>query len=294
MSVNRRTVTLEVEEEPSTRQHDGENRPDEGRDDVLEQEPDQIAGRAVGVGRQRLDRSPFDILVTAVIGGVEVSLGALAAMLVLGSSMAAAPSLGLYGGLALAGVVFPIGFFLVIHGRSELFTENFLIPVVAVFNRNHRARELLSLWALSLLGNLLGCVLMALILAVPSSVGTPIIHGYEAYTRYKLNVPNWGLFMSAILAGLTMTVLTWLLVAVRHPIAKAIGIFAAGYVVFATNMSHAIVSAAIVFAGFFRTGNDVLDVTRYMAITVVGNLVGGVGLVTLFRLAQAKEKQRRR
>jgi formate-nitrite transporter family protein len=50
--------------------------------------------------------------------------------------------------LALAGLVFPIGFLFVIIGRSELFTENFLIPVVAVFKTEHTLGSLLSLWVL--------------------------------------------------------------------------------------------------------------------------------------------------
>lgn len=50
------------------------------RHDVLEQEPQQIADHAAEMGEERLDRSRLDILLTALIGGVEVSLGGIAAM----------------------------------------------------------------------------------------------------------------------------------------------------------------------------------------------------------------------
>src|SRR5947209_578945 len=119
------------------------------RQDVLQQEPRQIAERAADVGEQRLDRSNLDILVTAFIGGAEVSLGGLAAMTVVGSAMQGVPGLGLYPALALGGLAFPIGFLFVIVGRSELFTENFLIPVVAVFKTERGLGSLVSLWTLS-------------------------------------------------------------------------------------------------------------------------------------------------
>src|SRR5918911_2049166 len=132
------------------------------RQDVLKQEPRQIAQRASDVGEQRLDRGNLDILVTAFIGGAEVSLGGLAAMTVVGSAMQPVPGLGLYPALALGGLAFPIGFLFVIIGRSELFTENFLIPVVSVFKGERRPSSLVALWVLSWFGNVLGCACMSL------------------------------------------------------------------------------------------------------------------------------------
>ena len=266
----------------------------QGHDDLLAQEPEVIAGRAAEVGRGRLDRSLLDALITGFIGGLEVSLGGLVAMIVLGAALRADPRLGLYGGLALAGLVFPIGFLLVIIGRSELFTENFLIPVLAVVRGQRRLRSLVGVWALSWVGNLAGCAVLAALLSVHDAIGEPILFGYQRYTEYKLGLDVPGLFVSAVVAGMTMSVLTWLLMAVRHPVGKIIVIWAAGYVIFATNLSHVIVSAAILFVGFSRSGHSLLDLARYIGITTFGNLVGGIGLVTLFRLAQALEKERRR
>ncbi len=76
-------------------------------DDVLKQEPHEIAQRALAVGAERLDRSNLEILVTSVIGGGEVSLGALAAMTVVGAVLKSFPALDLYAALAVGGVVFP-------------------------------------------------------------------------------------------------------------------------------------------------------------------------------------------
>jgi formate-nitrite transporter family protein len=199
----------------------------------------------------------------------------------------------LYTRLALGGMVFPVGFLFVILGRSELFTENFLIPVVAVLNRERPVVSLLRVWTVSWAGNILACAAIAALVSVPHAVGDPILAGYRDYTAYKLAVPGLGTFVSAILAGLVMTVLTWLMVAVRHPVAKCVAIFAAGYVLFAANLSHAIVGAAIIFAGFHPAHHSATDVAGWLGLTTAGNLVGGIGFVTMFRIAQAREKQRK-
>ena len=260
--------------------------------DVLDLQPEQFADRAAELGKERLERSLVDVLITAGVGGIEVSLGGLAAMAVVGGALAAFPKLGLYGALALGGIVFPIGFLLVIVGRSELFTENFLIPVLAVWRREGTWTALARLWALSWVGNLVGCALMALLLAVPEAIGVPIHKGYAAYAGYKLALPVSATFVSGIIAGIVMTALTWILLGLRDSVAKAIAIFAAGYVLFASNLSHSIVGASILFVGFLEAHRTWSQLIVWMLAASVGNLIGGVGFVTLFRAAQVKEKQR--
>lgn len=258
-------------------------------ENVLEQEPPAIEHRAESIGSERLDRSDLGILVTAIVGGGEVSIGALASMTVLGATLDAFPTVGLYTGLALAGLVFPVGFLLVIMGRSELFTENFLIPVVAVFKTERTPGSLVWLWALSWIGNMIGCIGTAVLLLVPESVGTPILHGYAAYSDFKLNMPPTGVFVSAMLAGGVMTTLTWSLLSVQHTVGRMLLIAAGAYVLMAVNMSHSVVSASILLVGVRMTQHSLVDVAVWLLTATAGNLVGGIGLVTLFRLAQARQ-----
>ncbi len=263
---------------------------DSAREDALDHEPKEIADRADLVGRDRLDRSNLDILITAVIGGIEVSIGGLAAMLVVGAALAASPGLPLYAALALGGIVFPIGFVFVILGRSELFTENFLIPVVSVLNRERPLRTLVELFAFSWFGNLVGCAIIAALLLVPDAIGHPILDGYRDYAAFKLAVPLPGVFVSALLAGLVMTALTWALLAIHNTVADTFALFSGGYVLFGANLSHSIIGASIIFVGFAAAGRTLIDVAAWITVATIGNLVGGVGLVTLFRFVQAREQ----
>ncbi len=256
------------------------------------EQPHEIVQEASEEGRERLDRTNLDIVLTALIGGGEVSLGGLAAMSITGPALAAFPALGLFGALALGGLAFPIGLSFVIVGRSELFTENFLIPVVSVYKGQRSLGSLLALWGLSWLSNVLGCAVTSLLLSAPHVLGDPILTGYYAYAEYKLAMPPLGLFCSAIVAGAAMTVLTWLLLAARHPVARLLLIYAAGYLLYAANLSHSIVGASMLFVGFAASGHTLWDVLGWIVLASAGNLVGGIGLVTLFRILQAREKQR--
>ena len=260
--------------------------------DALDRGPDEIVERAADVGEERLARTKLDILYTSVIGGIEVSIGGLAAMLVVGATLTADPKLPLDMALALGGLAFPIGFIFVIMGHSELFTENFLIPVVAVLNRKRSLRSLFELFALSWLGNMIGAAIMAMLLLVPDSISASIHLGYVTYSAYKLGLPLPGLFASAILAGLVMTALTWVLVAIHSPVGNILAIIAGGYVLFAANLSHSIIGASLLFVGFVGANKQPLDVFAWIVLATAGNIVGGVGLVTLFRVVQAREKSR--
>ena len=259
-------------------------------ENIIEQEPAHIERRAESVGSRRLDRSNLEILLTAVIGGGEVSIGALAAMTVLGSVLDSSSGVGLYPALTLAGVVFPIGFIFVIMGRSELFTENFLIPVIAVFNTERTLGSLALLWGLSWTGNMLGCAGTAVLLLAPEAVGQPILHGFAAYTDYKLGMQPIAIFISAVLAGGVMSTLTWSLLSVQHTVGRILVIAAGAYVLMAANLSHSIVSASVLMVGYRLTQHSLADLALWLVIATAGNIVGGVGLVTLFRVAQVRQQ----
>jgi formate/nitrite transporter FocA (FNT family) len=88
-----------------------------------------------------------------------------------------------------------------------------------------------------------------------------------------------------------MTALTWVLLSAPSIVSRVIMIFAAGYVLFAAGLAHSIVSASVLMVGVFEAPQALGQLVVWMLLATVGNLVGGVGLVTLFRLVQANEQK---
>jgi formate/nitrite transporter FocA (FNT family) len=88
-----------------------------------------------------------------------------------------------------------------------------------------------------------------------------------------------------------MTALTWILMAIQHPVGRILAIAGGGYVLFAANLSHSIVSTSVLLVGFSVAQRSLAEVGVWVLIATAGNLVGGLGLVTLFRLTQAEQQE---
>src|SRR5438270_1512697 len=131
-------------------------------DSPIEDELEDAFCRMLSEGAQRLHRTWRAVLVTGFFGGTEVALGVLSYLSVLYATHER----------LLAGVAFSIGFLALLLGRSELFTEGFLVPVVTVAAKRASLGHLLKLWGGTLLANLVGgWVIMWLIMK-----GFPELH----------------------------------------------------------------------------------------------------------------------
>ena len=73
------------------------------------------------------------------------------------------------GNHLLAGLAFGVGFMALLLAKSELFTENFLVPITAVMAGEGRGRDLLRLYGATLVTNLAAgwLVMWLVVLAFP-------------------------------------------------------------------------------------------------------------------------------
>ena len=124
-------------------------------DSPIEDALEEAFGRMIDEGTQRLHRTWREVLVTGFFGGTEVAMGVLAYLSVLRATHDP----------LLAGLAFSIGFLALLLGRSELFTEGFLVPVTTVVAKRASIWQMLKLWGGTLAANLAGgWVLMWLIM----------------------------------------------------------------------------------------------------------------------------------
>jgi formate/nitrite transporter FocA (FNT family) len=154
--------------------------------------------RTVDEGVERLERSTPSLFATGMVGGIDVSVGVLAMLVVrhaTGSEMWGA-------------VAFTLGFVALTLANSELFTENFLVPISAIAARKASWTSLLRLWVGTLVFNLVGgWVVMGLAMgAFPDLRGTALVVGRHGA---DLGITT-GALASAVLAGLAITLMTWM------------------------------------------------------------------------------------
>ena len=253
--------------------------------------PAEIFERAAKEGQRRLDQSFFELVATAFIAGFTIVFGIVGLGVVEGL---ARPAMGdaakLLGALAFApGLVF------LIVGRAELFSENFFDPIAAGFRQDHQkfGSRLGRLWMVTLVLNLIGG---AILIAVVSFGGVLPGNAHDALNRIAEEVAHrhWlPTLMRAIVGGALVAMLSFLVIASRETTSRMLAAFAVGFLLAIGPFEHVVVSMLHVGFGVASTANvSILHIAEVGLIALVGNVIGGVGLVTLSHAAQAKSAER--
>lgn len=192
---------------------------------------------------------------------------------------------------ALAAAGYPLGFIFVVIGRSELFTENTLEPVIPLLHERTAKRlgDLGRLWALLLIGNMAGALVFAWLLARTAMV-PPSLHAALRAVSESATSGGFGIvFYQGIYAGWLIALMSWLLGATTARGAQIVIVWICTAAISAFEFRHSIAGAIEAFYRAFvgtATWADMLG--NFIAPAVLGNAVGGVVLVALLNYAQVK------
>ena len=231
--------------------------------------------RSVAEGEERLNRTWPGLLATGAIAGVDVGFGVFALLIVKEST----------GSELLGALAFTFGFVALTLGNSELFTENFLVPVGALMAGHSSVRQLLRLWGVTLVLNLVGGWLVTLLMMN----GFPKLHhtAVEVGRQYDHIGIGWRSFSGALLGGAIITLMTWLERSTPSVPAKLVVAISVAFILAAAPLNHVVVVSMEMFAAM-QAGAP-FGYGPWFAIAVwytLGNLIGGVVLVTGLRLVQ--------
>ena len=250
-------------------------------------EASEIFKASVEVGQARLQRSWLEMSMSGLIAGMNVTFGIIASSYVAGAT---APFVGANISKIFGALFFPIGFVFLMIGKSELFTENFLVPVSAVIAKRGKITNLLKLWSLTLIGNMAGIFIFALVIAsslnqlVPSFV---VSHIHNVANSYMSKSP-FVMVLSAIFAGWLITLMTWLLIASSGTFARIVIIWIVGFLIFLNSFSHIVVASSDILIAI-NTGSHISYLPwlyRYVPLTIIGNMIGGLFFVTILQYLQ--------
>lgn len=254
--------------------------------------PDEIYVRAKEEGHRRLSMPSLMQASTGFIAGVTIVFGIVALGMV---TELVRPEFG-EGLAALAGALaFGIGLVFLVVGRSELFTENFFDPVAAAAAADDKRSSLVALgrlWGIVFVLNLVGGAVMAAVFAVPGALPDG---AHEALARVAEEIAGKSLFATfvrGVAAGTLLTLLSYLLHAVDSVGSRMVLAYLVGFFLALGPFDHVIVSALHLLLGMWvgaAIGYD--DVLVNIALATPGNLAGGLLLMTLTHLVQAKSSK---
>lgn len=246
-----------------------------------EPEVEEAFDRLVAEGVERLERPVPAMISTGLLGGIDVGFGVLAYLIVKEHT----------GDTLLAGIAFSIGFVALLLARSELFTENFMVPVVAVVARSGTMARLGRLWLITFVTNVLGgAVIMWIVITAFPDLKTTAI---EVGTHYAELGVNGRSFALAVLAGAVITLMTRMQHATQNLGIQIVPAILFGSLLAGGELFHCVLDALFMMGAMFA-GADFGVGTAAVAIgwALLGNMVGGVGLVTGLRLLRVPQRVR--
>jgi formate/nitrite transporter FocA (FNT family) len=249
-------------------------------------QPEDIYRRTKEEGERRLERPMLEMISTALAAGFDIVAGVVA----LGLVATQLAVFGIHPAHVFASLAFGIAFVFLIVGRGELFTENFLVPIAGL---DHRRRSswlaLARLWITSPIFNIAGGLLMILILSasdvLPPGTATSLRKNAELIHAQ----PPHALFLSAIFAGALITGMTWFVEGQESVIVRVVVGWIAGALLALGSFNHVIViTLELIFGYRFGAHFSWTFIAGNFFLAAAGNMVGGLGLVTLNRLTQGK------
>lgn len=242
----------------------------------------EIHDNIVAPGEEELTRATSSLFFSSLGSGLAIGFSFLAG----GYVMTLVP--GEYG-LAAAAAVYPLGFMLVIIARMELFTENTVVPVIPLLRKPsvYRFSRLLRVWLILLVGNLLGAVVFATVLARTPMVPADFHEQLAALAAHATDGGFWAVAYKAIFAGWLIALLSWLLASTFHTGAQLVLIWLCTAPIAAFGFRHSIAGAVeALYRGAAGHAGWLTMAGEFILPAVLGNAVGGVLLVALLNYAQ--------
>jgi formate/nitrite transporter FocA (FNT family) len=252
-------------------------------------DPAEIFDRAAEEGERRLDQSLLELLATSFIAGFTVVFGIVALAIV---HAAVPPETGRLDAVAGA-LAFGPGVVFLVVGRAELFNENFFDPIAAAIERDaFPVGGLLRLWTVTFALNLLGGGLLVVVFWVDGALPPGTEGALRSFAHHVVARPALGNFASAVVGGALVALLSHMLSAVETVGSRISLAYVVGFLLALGPFEHVVVTMLHVFFGvLFGADIGVGEFGAVTGIITAGNVVGGIGLVTLTHVAQAKGAQ---
>jgi len=241
----------------------------------------KILEQEINEGMKELQRPTLGLVISGLSAGLDVSFSVLLMSVVLSWSQ----SLTIPGREILLASSYAVGYILVIMGRSELFTEHTTRSVYPVLHGDAKPQSLARLWCLVYVSNLTGCAAFARVITIigPSlNVVQPWSLDYLA--RSLVSHSAWVIFVSAILAGWMMGLLSWLVTAGRDSIGQIAIVALITGTIGICHLPHCVVGTTEVLAGYFAgQGVSLAEFGHFLVWTTLGNACGGIVFVALIK-----------
>ena len=280
--------------------------------------PVAIVAKAGDAGKYKVGLPVWNMILRGFLSGAFIAMGA--ALATVCSTGIQATDVAMRFGAASPGVsqlilgaVFPVGLIITIMTGAELFTGDAMLAPMAAFIHKVSWASVLNLWVWVYIGNLIGSVVFAYIMAYGPFVsfdaaGTATLTAFgvraigiaTAKTSYFGAMGLWSAILKGIGCNWLVNLAVLLGICADDAIGKIVGIWFPIFAFVASGFEHSVANMYFIPAGIFCTGIDptkAVDTVNWVAMwtnniipVTIGNIIGGLFFVgVLYWVAFRKE-----
>ncbi|HEY5255985.1 MAG TPA: formate/nitrite transporter family protein [Acidobacteriaceae bacterium] len=243
---------------------------------------DEIYEQVSRNARHELDRPAIALAISGLAGGITMGLTALSVSVI----TASLPPSAMSSFIAL--LAYPVGFIAVIVGRAQLFTENTLYPVALMFAERRHFLTTLRLWSIVLPSNLVGAFLFAVLAVRTGALRPEYVAAMARLGQQAADVSGGHVFWSAVIGGWIIALVAWLVSGSHSITGSVMLIWLLAFLVGVGHFAHCIASSGEILAAVLQHEVTVSQYFAWLLPAVLGNITGGVLIVTLLEYGQVK------
>jgi formate/nitrite transporter len=280
--------------------------------------PVAIVAKAGDTGKYKVGLPAWNMVLRGIMSGAYIAMGGALATVCSTGILAsdAAMRFGTAGpGFAqfMLGAVFPVGLIITVMTGAELFTGDAMLAPMAAFIHKVSWAGVLNLWLWVYIGNLIGSIIFAYIMAYGPCVsfdaagvatltpfGLRAIGIATAKTSYAGGMALWSVFLKGIACNWLVNLAILLGICADDAIGKIVGIWFPIFAFVASGFEHSVANMYFIPTGIFCTGLDstkAVDSVNWVTMwtsniipVTLGNIVGGLLFVgVIYWVAFRKE-----
>jgi formate/nitrite transporter FocA (FNT family) len=245
----------------------------------------EILESVVESGRKELRRASAGLAFSGYAAGLNISFGTVA--------LAAVGAMT--GGIGLAAMaIYPIGFLIVVLGRAQLFTENTVTPVTVALTDPATIPNMLRLWMVVLSFNILGAMTFAAAITYGDVLSPTALELLLERVSHELEYGFWTVVLKGVFGGWLVALIAWLMAASKDTISQAFFIWVLAFLIPVGGLMHSVAGSTEVLISVFSHEASWLEYFgTFLAPTTLGNIIGGVFLVSLLNYGQVVGSRKR-
>ena len=249
-----------------------------------------VAANAAVAKKNLLNNNLLGYIMLSMLAGMFVGFGVLL-VFTLSGALDGAP----YTKLVM-GIGFSVALSLVIIAGAELFTGNNLVMTAGYLKKTVNIGDVIKLWVICWLGNLLGSMLLALIFNATGLYSGATLDAMIGAAEMKMTAGFVPLLTRGMLCNMLVCLAVWSAFRCKTESGKLIMVFWCILAFFTTGFEHSVANMTLLTLSLINNGgNAAITLGGYcfnLLVVTLGNMIGAIVLVAIpyFTATLDKEK----